>query len=113
MEVGEEQLIRTEICSVLVIIAIISIIFFEAYNRRFNNSHVEGEAIFEDPNSLIKIFYLDHLSRILVSWGEAPRIKMWSQDEICKAIHQDKFESGDYGRLLVSIFSKNMVYSIS
>ncbi|XP_021749548.1 dolichyl-phosphate beta-glucosyltransferase-like [Chenopodium quinoa] len=41
--------------ALLVVIAIISIIFFEAYNRRFNNSHVEGEAIFEDPNSLNKV----------------------------------------------------------
>lgn len=41
--------------ALLVIIAIISVIFFEAYNRRFNNSHVEGEAIFEDPNSLNKV----------------------------------------------------------
>lgn len=38
--------------AILLFVAIASIIFFEAYARRFNNAHVEGEAIFEDPNSL-------------------------------------------------------------
>lgn len=38
--------------ALFIVIAIASIILFEAYNRRFNNAHVEGQAIFEDPNSL-------------------------------------------------------------
>ncbi|KNA18514.1 hypothetical protein SOVF_069880 [Spinacia oleracea] len=41
--------------ALLLFIAIASIILFEVYNRRFNNAHVEGEAIFEDPNSLKKV----------------------------------------------------------
>ncbi|KAH9604039.1 hypothetical protein KSS87_015025 [Heliosperma pusillum] len=36
----------------LLIIAILSLMFFQAYRRRFNYSHDEREAIFEDPNSL-------------------------------------------------------------
>ncbi|KAL8142415.1 hypothetical protein V2J09_015447 [Rumex salicifolius] len=32
--------------------SLLSIIFFEAYRRRFNKAHVEGEPIFENPNSL-------------------------------------------------------------
>ncbi|XP_057523771.1 uncharacterized protein LOC130803608 [Amaranthus tricolor] len=38
--------------ALLLIIAFSTFIFFDAYRRRFNNSHVEGQAIFEDPNSL-------------------------------------------------------------
>ncbi|KAJ8423064.1 hypothetical protein Cgig2_019834 [Carnegiea gigantea] len=36
----------------LVVMAVASVICFDAYRRRFNNAHVEGQAIFEDPNSL-------------------------------------------------------------
>lgn len=38
--------------ALLLFIAIATFIFFHAYNRRFNNAHVEGQAIFEDPNSI-------------------------------------------------------------
>ncbi|KAM1028716.1 hypothetical protein FF1_041272 [Malus domestica] len=35
--------------------AFISAVFFEAYRRKNNNSHVEAPAIFEDPNSLKQV----------------------------------------------------------
>ncbi|XP_057523044.1 uncharacterized protein LOC130802936 [Amaranthus tricolor] len=36
----------------LLLIAIFTLIFFDAFRRRFNNVHVDDQAIFEDPNSL-------------------------------------------------------------
>ncbi|KAL9230132.1 hypothetical protein vseg_005521 [Gypsophila vaccaria] len=42
------------LCAILLLlfIAIVTLMFFEAYRRRFNNSHVVGESVFEDPSSL-------------------------------------------------------------
>ncbi|KAL9275053.1 Dolichyl-phosphate beta-glucosyltransferase-like protein [Drosera capensis] len=38
--------------ALLLITSLLSVVFCEARRRRFNNSHVEGESVFEDPNSL-------------------------------------------------------------
>ncbi|KAJ7981411.1 dolichyl-phosphate beta-glucosyltransferase-like [Quillaja saponaria] len=38
-----------------VVIGAVSAIFFEAYRRRNNHTHVEAPAIFEDPNSLKQV----------------------------------------------------------
>ncbi|GMH04276.1 hypothetical protein Nepgr_006115 [Nepenthes gracilis] len=38
--------------ALLLLVALITVVLFEAYRRRFNNAHVERNAIFEDPNSL-------------------------------------------------------------
>ncbi|KAM6598894.1 hypothetical protein CsatA_018503 [Cannabis sativa] len=56
----EVEIVQTtvEILVALVVIltlGLLSVIFFEAYRRRHNHTHVEAPAIFEDPNSLKQV----------------------------------------------------------
>ncbi|KAK4765218.1 hypothetical protein SAY86_026308 [Trapa natans] len=39
----------------IVVLGLVSVIFFVSYQRRHNNVHVDAPAIFEDPNSLKKV----------------------------------------------------------
>lgn len=41
--------------TVILILGLVFVVFFEAYRRRHNHSHVESPAIFEDPNSLKQV----------------------------------------------------------
>ncbi|KAL2930850.1 Negative modulator of initiation of replication [Bienertia sinuspersici] len=47
------------------------------------------------------IFYVDHLKRPPMCWGEFPRIKAWSKDSFSKVAKDDMRTSGDYGKTKV------------
>ncbi|XP_062092677.1 uncharacterized protein LOC133798420 [Humulus lupulus] len=57
MEVETVQTIVEILVALVVILTLglFSVIFFEAYRRRHNHTHVEAPAIFEDPNSLKQV----------------------------------------------------------
>ncbi|KAL2899779.1 Protein MAINTENANCE OF MERISTEMS [Bienertia sinuspersici] len=46
----------------------------------------------------LSIFYVDHLKRPPMGWGEFPRIKAWSKDSVSKVAKDDMRSSGDYGK---------------
>ncbi|KAL2894511.1 Protein MAINTENANCE OF MERISTEMS [Bienertia sinuspersici] len=49
----------------------------------------------------LSIFYVDHLKRPPMCWGEFPRIKAWSKDSFNKVAKDDMRTSGDYGKTKV------------
>ncbi|KAL2924269.1 Protein MAINTENANCE OF MERISTEMS, partial [Bienertia sinuspersici] len=44
------------------------------------------------------IFYVDHLKRPPMCWGEFPRIKAWTKDSLSKVAKDDMRTTGDYGK---------------
>ncbi|XP_021738418.1 uncharacterized protein LOC110704918 [Chenopodium quinoa] len=45
------------------------------------------------------IYYLDRLDREPVKWNVYPRVQVWSMKLITEASKDDRFSSGDYGKL--------------
>ncbi|KAL2924597.1 Ubiquitin-like-specific protease 1 [Bienertia sinuspersici] len=45
-----------------------------------------------------QIFYVDHLKRPPMCWGEFPRIKAWTKDSLSKVAKDDMRTTGDYGK---------------
>ncbi|KAL2895333.1 Ubiquitin-like-specific protease 1 [Bienertia sinuspersici] len=48
-----------------------------------------------------RIFYVDHLKRPPMCWGEFPRIKAWTKDSLSKVAKDDMRTTGDYGKTKV------------
>ncbi|KAL2932505.1 Dolichyl-phosphate beta-glucosyltransferase [Bienertia sinuspersici] len=76
--------------ALLLLIAIATVIFFDAYRRRFNNAHVEGLAIFEDPNSIKQVpcpSIFDraekYISLIIPAFNEEHRLPSALAETIC------------------------------
>ncbi|KAJ8765995.1 hypothetical protein K2173_020511 [Erythroxylum novogranatense] len=71
----------TEVLMALILIfasSILSLIIFQVYRRRHNNTHVEAPAIFEDPSSLKKVYVWrsrrKYISLIIPAFNEEHRL---------------------------------------
>ncbi|KAK9742455.1 hypothetical protein RND81_03G174100 [Saponaria officinalis] len=105
----------------LLFIAIVSLIFFQAYRRRFNNSHVEGQSVFEDPNSLNPVpcpsIYdpaEKYMSLIIPAFNEEQRLPSALEDTM-KYLQQrsEKDKSFTYEVVIVDDGSKDGTKSVA
>lgn len=57
----------------------------------------------------MQIFYLDRLDRQPLDWGCFPRIKAWSNEDVFRAVREDKHETDDFGKTGVRMFLSNLI----
>uniref|UniRef100_A0A803N986 Ubiquitin-like protease family profile domain-containing protein n=1 Tax=Chenopodium quinoa TaxID=63459 RepID=A0A803N986_CHEQI len=69
------------------------------FSKRFYGDDLNFNASSGGCTLFLAVFYLDRLNRSPLKWGEFPRIKVGSRQEMNKASSADKFDSGDYGAL--------------
>ncbi|GAB4831793.1 hypothetical protein Ancab_005805 [Ancistrocladus abbreviatus] len=95
--------------ALLLCLLLVSVILFEAHRRRLNNAHVEGQAIFENPNSLKPVLCPSifdpaekYMSLIIPAFNEEHRLP-GALDETMNYLQKrvEKDESFSYEVLIV------------
>ncbi|KAL2941154.1 Protein MAINTENANCE OF MERISTEMS [Bienertia sinuspersici] len=83
------------------------------------NPHKDGYVVGCDGCTFfLSIFYVDHLKRPPMCWGEFPRIKAWSKDSFSKVAKDDMRTTEDYGKTkadltITILFIKNLMLVVA